>query len=130
MRYTPTEFKWGFEADEVPVVRQSQDPQVGAPKNTKLQYMKLLLDPSQEKKRQGKAQLADPLGLAQMRLEIPSEKLPVDVVMDYLTCLKEHALDVVSKTYGAEFWKSIPVEYHLTIPAVWACRSSWSGAAC
>ncbi|KAF8456975.1 hypothetical protein BGX38DRAFT_1086895, partial [Terfezia claveryi] len=116
MRYTPIEFKWGFQADEAPSVR----PPVSAPKNTKLQYMKLLLDPSQEKKGKGRVQLADPLGLAQMRLALPPGKLPVDVVSDYLKCLKEHALDVLSKSFGTNFWKSIPIEYHLTIPAVWS----------
>ena len=86
--------------------------------------MKLLLDPSQEKKGQGKVYLADPLGLAQMRQAIPHGKFAVDVVTDYLKCLKEHALDVLSKSFGTEFWKSIPIEYHLTIPAVWACCPS------
>ncbi|RPB27245.1 actin-like ATPase domain-containing protein [Terfezia boudieri ATCC MYA-4762] len=116
MRYTPKEFKWGFQADEAPAVR----PQVSAPKNTKLQYMKLLLDPSQEKKGKGRVQLADPLGLAQMRLALPPGKLPVDVASDYLKCLKEHTLDVLSKSFGTNFWNSIPIEYHLTIPAVWS----------
>jgi len=125
MRYTDTEFKWGFQADEAPSVSRFQNLQIGTtPKNTKLQYMKLLLDPSQEKKRQGKFQLADPLGLAQIRQAIPFGKLAVDVVSEYLKCLKEHALDVLSKSLGPEFWKSIPVEYHLTIPAVWtSCPS-------
>jgi len=105
MRY-PTELKWGFQADKVPA------------RITKVQYMKLLLEPSPEKKEQGRVQLADPLGLAQMRLALPSGKLPVDVVSDYLKCLKDHALDVLSKSFGFEFWKSIPIEYHLAIPAV------------
>ncbi|KAF8421674.1 hypothetical protein EV426DRAFT_565316 [Tirmania nivea] len=120
MRYTPTGIKWGFQADEAPVVNQRQGPQGGAQKNTKLQYMKLLLDPSQKKKRKGRVQLADPLGLAQIRQAIPPGKSVVDVVADYLKCLKEHALDVLSKSFGAEFWKSIPIEYYLTIPAVWS----------
>jgi len=117
MRYTPIEFKWGFQADEAPAGRQSKGPQVNATNKT-LQYMKLLLDPSQEKKGQGRVQLADPLGLTQMRKTVPPGKLPVDVVSDYLKCLKEHALDVLSKSFGTDFWKSIPIEYHLTIPAV------------
>ncbi|KAF8456976.1 hypothetical protein BGX38DRAFT_1266195 [Terfezia claveryi] len=105
--YKHTGVKWGFQAAEAP-----------APMNTKLQYMKFLLDPSQEKKWQGKVQLADQVSLAQMRLALPPGKLPVDVVSDYLRCLKEHALDVLSKRFGTSFWESIPIVYCLTIPAV------------
>jgi len=118
MRYTPTGLKWGFQAEEVPAVRQSQG-QVGAPGCPKLQYMKLLLNPSQEKTGQGRVQHSDPLGLAQMRLALPPGKLPVDVVSDYLKCLKDHALDVMSNSLGTDFWRSIPIEYYLTIPAVY-----------
>ena len=100
MRYTPTGLKWGFQADEV------------LAKGTKIQYMKLLLEPSQKKIGQGRDQLA------QVRLELPPGKLPVDVVSDYLKCLKDHALDVLSNTYGPNVWESTPIEYYLVIPAV------------
>ena len=79
-----------------------------------MQYMKLLLDPSQEA---GNV-LADPLGLEQVRSFLPPNKKPVDVVADYLRAIKTHALDVLSNNFGTEFWKVIEVEYHLTIPAV------------
>ncbi|KAF8470617.1 hypothetical protein BDZ91DRAFT_718521 [Kalaharituber pfeilii] len=98
-------FKWGFLAT---VDSLSKD-------RRRLQYMKLLLDPSQEK-----GLLADPLCLEQMRVALPPNKKPVDAVSDYLKAIKEHALQVLSNSFGTEFWKVIPVEYHLTIPAVWS----------
>lgn len=105
MIYLPDgSFRWGFQTN-LESVR----------KNGKLlQYMKLLLDPSQE---QGSL-LADPLGLNNIRKLLPADKQPVDVVADYLKALKNHALGVLSKNFGTEFWNVIPVEYHLTIPAV------------
>lgn len=107
MAYLPDgSFKWGFQATAESVVKEANV----------LQYMKLLLDPSQEQN----SDLADPLGLTQMRESLPPGKEPMDVVADYLAALRMHALDVLSKTYGTEFWKVIPIEYHLTIPAVWS----------
>jgi len=107
MTYLPDgTFKWGFQAT-LESVRKN---------GSLLQYMKLLLDPSQE---QGSL-LADPLGLSHIRARLPPNKLPVDVVTDYLGAIKTHALEVLSKNFGTEFWNVIPVEYHLTIPAVWS----------
>lgn len=107
MTYLPDgTFKWGFQAT-LDSVRKN---------GSVLQYMKLLLDPSQE---QGSS-LSDPLGLNHIRARLPANKQPVDVVADYLRALKAHALDVLSKNFGTEFWNVIPVEYHLTIPAVWS----------
>ncbi|KAF8470620.1 hypothetical protein BDZ91DRAFT_718530 [Kalaharituber pfeilii] len=102
-------FKWGCQAAEEGTARSQ------ARNGALLQFMKLLLDPSQENK-----VLADPLDLAKHRANIPLGKKPVDVVTDYLSALKTHTLETLSKTYGAEFWKVIPIEYHLTIPAVWS----------
>ena len=79
-----------------------------------LQFMKLLLDPSQEKN----SSLADPLGLVEVLAALPPNKKPVDAVADYLRAIKAHALEELSKNRGQEFWKIIDLEYHLTIPAV------------
>lgn len=97
-------FKWGFQTS----------PESIRSGGKLLQYMKLLLDPSQEV---GNS-LADPLGLERVRSLLPPNKEPVDVVADYLRAIKAHALDVLSNNFGTEFWKVIDVEYHLTIPAV------------
>lgn len=97
-------FKWGFQATAESVRKEG----------VVLKYMKLLLDPSQEEG----SQLADPLGLQQIRDSLPRDKNPVDVVADYLRAVREHALEVLSKNFGTEFWKVIDIEYHLTIPAV------------
>jgi len=97
-------FKWGFQTSPESIRKEGK----------LLQYMKLLLDPSQEV---GNV-LADPLGLEQVRSLLPPNKKPVDVVADYLRAMKAHALDVLSNNFGTEFWKVIEVEYHLTIPAV------------
>ncbi|KAF8470618.1 hypothetical protein BDZ91DRAFT_718525 [Kalaharituber pfeilii] len=98
-------FKWGFLAAAESL----------RPGRKLLQYMKLLLDPSQEK-----GSFADPLGLKQVRAALPPHKQPVDAVSDYLKAIKNHALEVLSNDLGTEFWTVIPTEYHLTIPAVWS----------
>lgn len=112
MVYLPNgEFKWGYQVNS------------DAIRNTGkvLQYMKLLLDPSQEAiNRTRGVILADPLGLDLIKASLPDNKQPVDVVADYLRAIKSHALEVLSKNFGEGFWKVIPVEFHLTIPAVWS----------
>ncbi|KAF8470614.1 hypothetical protein BDZ91DRAFT_718518 [Kalaharituber pfeilii] len=80
-----------------------------------LRYMKLLLDPTSEE-----LSSVDPLGLKIIQAALPPYKKPVDAVSDYLKAIKDHALQVLSKDFGTEFWKVIPIEYHLTIPAVWS----------
>ena len=104
MQYGKGGLLWGYQTS-TEAIRQS---------NKVLQYMKLLLDPSQEKG----SILPDPLGLEDMQRRIHFPKKPVDVVADYLRELKQHALKVLSAQYGREFWKVIHTEYHLTIPAV------------
>lgn len=45
-------------------------------------------------------------------------KEPVDVVADYLTCLRRYAIQVIQKTYGEAFVNATPIDYILTVPAV------------
>jgi len=97
-------FKWGFQTSPESIRKDGK----------LLQYMKLLLDPSQEIGNP----LVDPLGLQQVRSFLPPNKKPVDVVADYLRAIKTHALDVLSNSFGTKFWKVIDIEYHVTIPAV------------
>ena len=98
-------FKWGY---ELATDNARRDYKV-------LQYMKLLLDPFQELEN---ANIADPLGLLKILADLPDNKVPVDVIADYLREIKNHALGQLENTYGREFWKVIDIEYHLTIPAV------------
>ncbi|KAL0639028.1 hypothetical protein Q9L58_001910 [Maublancomyces gigas] len=48
-----------------------------------------------------------------------SPKKPVDIVADYLTCLRVHFLDVISGSIGKAFLNATPVDYTLTVPAIW-----------
>ena len=105
MAYNPDgSFRWGYQVS----ANASQK------NDSVIRYMKLLLDPSQEKN----SNLADPLGVAKNLANLPYYKKPVDAVADYLRQIRLHALKVLSGTYGSEFWKVLNVEYHLTIPAV------------
>ena len=100
MLYLPDgSFKWGEDADLV---------------GGRLQFMKLLLDPSQEEN----CMIADPLGLMTVRATLPEKKKPVDAVADYLRSIKTHVLNELVANRGTGFEKVINVEYHLTVPAV------------
>ena len=79
-----------------------------------LQFMKLLLDPSQE----SNSLLADPLGLQEVRRALPRNKEPVDAVADYLRGVKTCALEAMRRHLGQDFERVMNLEYHLTIPAV------------
>ncbi|RPB14079.1 actin-like ATPase domain-containing protein [Morchella conica CCBAS932] len=47
-------------------------------------------------------------------------KEPVDVVADYLTCLRKHAIHCIQNTYGKAFVDATPIDYILTVPAIWS----------
>ena len=79
-----------------------------------IQFMKLLLDPSQERN----SSLADPLGLIEVLAALPQNKKPVDAVADYLRGINAHALQEIGRHLGQGFEKMLDLEYHLTIPAV------------
>lgn len=48
----------------------------------------------------------------------PSTKKPIDLIADYLRCLREHTLATIKRRYGAAFLKATPIDYILTVPAV------------
>lgn len=54
------------------------------------------------------------------REELPSYpgKDPVDIVADYLTYIREHLVEELLQTYGAEFLSSLPVDLVVSVPAV------------
>lgn len=80
----------------------------------RLEFMKLLLDPSQERN----SSLADPLGLAAVLEALPGNKVPVDAVADYLRGIKTYALEELTRNRGQNFETARKVEYRLTVPAV------------
>lgn len=48
----------------------------------------------------------------------PTEKQPVDVVADYLRCLRMHTIKTLNRSYGKAFVDATPIDYTLTVPAV------------
>jgi hypothetical protein len=95
----PPLFKWGF---EVPPT----DPQ-------KLSWIKILLDPSQPR----------PTFVQPKRTTLPRGKSPVDIVTDYLRALRAYTLLTLQRRLGAEALTNTPVEYVLTVPAVWSDKA-------
>jgi molecular chaperone DnaK (HSP70) len=43
-----------------------------------------------------------------------------DAVADYLTALRLHTMETMTRRYGQSFTDRIPVEWVLTVPAVWS----------
>ncbi|KAF8247626.1 actin-like ATPase domain-containing protein [Wilcoxina mikolae CBS 423.85] len=95
----PQTFKWGF---EVPPT----DPQ-------KLSWIKILLDPSQPR----------PTFVQPKRTTLPRGKSPVAIVTDYLRALRAYTLLTLQRRLGAEALTNTPVEYVLTVPAVWSDKA-------
>ncbi|RPA91804.1 actin-like ATPase domain-containing protein [Choiromyces venosus 120613-1] len=98
--YGPSGVKWGF----------------GIPyKEPRLAWFKLLLDPS-------KYSLANATNspLTKTKQMIPVGKRPVNVVADYLSELHKHTIDHLEKTLGKEVVKVSPLDFTLTVPAVWS----------
>ncbi|RPA90381.1 actin-like ATPase domain-containing protein [Choiromyces venosus 120613-1] len=98
--YGPSGVKWGF----------------GIPsKEPKLAWFKLLLDPS-------KYSLANATNspLTKTRQMIPTGKRPVNVVADYLSELHKHTIEHLVKTLGKEVVEVSPLDFILTVPAVWS----------
>lgn len=91
--------KWGYE------IRDGDE---------KLAWFKLLLDPTQYSTKKS-SMLSRTVNLIPKG---PKAKNPVDVVADYLTCLRKHTIHTLQKAYGEAFMKATPIEYTLTVPAV------------
>lgn len=49
---------------------------------------------------------------------IPKAKEPVDVVADYLSCLRRHTLHILQEKYGKVVLDTITIDCNLTVPAV------------
>ncbi|KAG0126370.1 hypothetical protein HOY82DRAFT_570205 [Tuber indicum] len=98
--YTSSGVKWGF---GIPI------------KEPALAWFKLLLDPT-------KYPLANSTNspLARTKQLIPQGKKPVDVVADYLSELYKHTIDHLEKTLGKSTVEVSPLDFILTVPAVWS----------
>ncbi|KAL0631947.1 hypothetical protein Q9L58_009174 [Maublancomyces gigas] len=89
--------KWGFEIK---------------PSVARLKWFKLLLDPTKYASNTSST-------IARTKALIPSSKRPVNVVADYLSCLKKHTTKALERAYGKAFVDVTPVDYCLTVPAIW-----------
>ncbi|KAI4158523.1 MAG: hypothetical protein LQ342_007364 [Letrouitia transgressa] len=101
LRYEGSECKWGFQVDDF------------GPRH---QWFKLELDPSQSRgvtdlSRQYPDQNALPPGY-----NFSGEKL----CTDYLKALREHTEEVLKHKLPQSILKSTPIEYIITVPAVWS----------
>lgn len=76
------------------------------PGRERLGHLQLLLHPSQSS------------ATTEIRKLIPNSKLPVDVVADYLSCLRKHTIETLRRTYGIQFMNVTHVNWVLTLPAV------------
>lgn len=90
--------KWGFEIK---------------PNQKRLSWFKLLLEPPRY------ATIHTP-ALIQTKNQTPilDTKRPVDVVADYLSCLRNHTLERLKRTYSRAFLAETPIDYIMTVPAV------------
>ncbi|KAK3063327.1 hypothetical protein LTR53_018954, partial [Teratosphaeriaceae sp. CCFEE 6253] len=83
------------------------------PEETRLRCIKLFLDRNQKL-----PHFVSPLETAaQLR---KCERTVMDAVSDYLTKIYEHTMETLNRRYGESFVNSTPVEFVLTVPAVWS----------
>jgi hypothetical protein len=53
-------------------------------------------------------------------LELPPGKTVEDVCADFLKCVYDHLMTRLTKTYGAAMLAATPMEFWLTVPAIWS----------
>lgn len=51
---------------------------------------------------------------------MPRSKSVVDVIADYLGSLKQHTMETLARNFNQEFLDVTPVDWILTVPAVWS----------
>lgn len=90
--------KWGFE------IKRNQE---------RYSWFKLLLEPT----RYAGTRSSMPI---RKRGVVPTleTKRPVDLVADYLSCLRKHTLETLQRKYKSAFMDVTPIDYILTVPAV------------
>lgn len=93
-----TTYRWGFQP---------------SPATPRLRCLKLFLD------RQHKLPpYISPLETISLLRNV--NKTVLDAVSDYLAALRAHTIDTLTRRYGVSFMASTPVEWVLTVPAVWS----------
>lgn len=99
--------KWGFE------IKRNQE---------RISWFKLLLEPTLYA-----ATHSMPIRKRSVRPTPQLEtKRPVDLVADYLSCLRKHTLECLKRKYGRAFLEATPIDYILTVPAVSIFSSHFS----
>lgn len=94
----PRNIRWGFQFK---------------PEDARLRCIKLFLDRNQKL-----PHFVSPLDTAaQLR---KCDRTVMDAVSDYLTKIYEHTMDTLTRRYGESFMKITPVDFVLTVPAVWS----------
>lgn len=73
-------------------------------------WFKLLLQPTDY----GSADCSMAVGTQ----KLTSPKKPVDIVADYLSCLRLHFLEIIGGSLGKAFLDATPIDYTVTVPAV------------
>lgn len=92
------QIKWGFQFK---------------PEETRLRCIKLFLDRNQKL-----PHFVSPLETAaQLR---KCDRTVMDAVSDYLTKIYEHTIQTLTRRYGESFMSTTPVDFVLTVPAVWS----------
>jgi len=81
-----------------------------------ISWFKLLL--SQEATERLQNEQPQRFGRLQTLLELHN-KIPVEVVADYLRCLWAHATEEIRKKIGHGLWNNMKLKVVLTVPAIW-----------
>jgi molecular chaperone DnaK (HSP70) len=82
------------------------------------------MDPSQIEAAKALAQFSTRLG------KLPPNKKPTDGIAKFLGALRAVALDRMAADWGQEFVDETPIEYILTVPAVWSDKAKSDTLAC
>ena len=94
----PLKVRWGFQFN---------------PSESRLRCIKLFLDRSQK--------LPFYVSPKDTATQLSTHgKTVIDAVADYLTQIRIHTMDTLTRRYGEVFMSSTPVEFVLTCPAVWS----------
>ncbi|CAD6568570.1 MAG: hypothetical protein ASARMPRED_001863 [Alectoria sarmentosa] len=101
LQYDGQDYKWGFQIGE--------DEQ-------RHQWFKLDLDPSQRRDTSQLARLFPDPKAAPPGYDMPPEKLSTD----YLTAIRKHGEQVLRYKLPSSALQSLPIEYIITVPAVWS----------
>jgi molecular chaperone DnaK (HSP70) len=56
-------------------------------------------------------------------LELPRGKSVEDVCADFLSCVHDHFMARLTKTYGSAMLTATPMEFWLTVPAIWSDKA-------